>query len=377
MAVRKLVALDMASGPSIVSRILDQWEKGNAVLVVDQRLPQPAKADLIARVGVHEVVHADTTTVLSAEHPPMQEGDALVVATSGSTGSPKGAVHTHDGLRAASLASATALRCDARDHWLACLPLAHIGGFGVITRALHTGAQLTVLPGFDPDAVLRAGASHVSLVATALQRIDAARFARVLLGGSRPPANLPPNVTITYGLTESCGGVVYDRTPLPGVEVTVSPGGEVLLRGPMMMRGYRTVTDRVAHPIDDRGWLHTGDLGEIRNGELHVSGRAGDLIITGGENVWPENVEDALSTHPRVRDVVVAGVADAEWGQRVVAWVVTDDSGLRLDDLRDHVSSTLPRYCAPRQIVVVDEIPRTALGKPRRSELVRRLEAPR
>lgn len=371
--MRELVALDLAAGPQMLALILDEWNSGNSVLVVDQRLPHAAKQHLLGALGAHRVSTGHDTTLLSTAHPPMNDGDALVVATSGSTGSPKGVVHTHDGLRAASFASATALACDARDHWLACLPLAHIGGFGVVTRALHTGARLTVLPGFDPDAVLGSGASHVSLVSTALQRLDPARFSRILLGGSRPPRDLPANVTTTYGLTESCGGVVYDRQPLSGVDVTVSTTGEVLLRGPMIMRAYRSMTQEIPHPVDEHGWLHTGDLGEIRNGELHVSGRAGDLIITGGENVWPEQVESALATHAQVRDVVVAGVADKEWGQRVVAWVVTDNPELRLDELREHVASTLPRFAAPRQLVIVHEIPRTALGKPRRSELVQQL----
>lgn len=371
--MRELVALDMAAGPQTIAHILEEWSRDNSVLVVDQRLPHAAKQDLLDVLGAHRVSTEHDTATLSTTQPPMNDGDALVVATSGSTGSPKGVVHTHDGLRAASFASATALACDARDHWLACLPLAHIGGFGVVTRALHTGAQLTVLPGFDPDAVVGCGATHVSLVATALQRIDPARFSRVLLGGSRPPRDLPANVTTTYGLTESCGGVVYDRRPLSGVDVTVSATGEVLLRGPMIMRAYRSTTQQISHPVDEHGWLHTGDLGEIRNGELHVSGRAGDLIISGGENVWPEQVESALATHAQVRDVVVAGVADKEWGQRVVTWVVTDNPELSLDELREHVASTLPRFAAPRQLVIVHEIPRTALGKPRRSELVQHL----
>jgi O-succinylbenzoic acid--CoA ligase len=373
--MRKLVALDMAAGPTLVEQVLQRWDEGDAVLVVDQRLPQPAKRELVTELGVHEIATAGGATTLSTTNPPMDDGDALVVATSGSTGMSKGVVHTHDGLRSASLSSATALRCGADAHWLACLPLSHIGGFGVVTRALHTGARLTVHSSFDPVAALDVGASHVSLVATALQRIDATRFTRVLLGGSRPPANLPANVTPTYGLTESCGGIVYDRQPIPGVEVTVSASGEVLLRGPMIMRGYRNMSRDIGHPIDENGWLHTGDLGELRGEELHVAGRAGDLIITGGENVWPEQVESALSTHPLVRDVVVAGANDAEWGQRVVAWIVTDGSEISLDALRDHVSSVLPRFAAPRQLVIVERIPRTALGKPRRNELVKQLES--
>lgn len=372
--MRELVALDMPAGAALLRHVREEWDNGNAVLIVDQRLPHATKADLVLQMGVHALVTAADRTTLSGSHEPMADDDALVVATSGSTGAPKGVVHTHTGLRCASLASAGGLRCGAEAHWLACLPLSHIGGFGVITRAWHTGATLTVQPGFDAEQAMEARATHVSLVATALRRVEPRRFVRILLGGSRPPHDLPDNVTTTYGLTESCGGVVYDRRPLAGVDLAISPVNEVLLRGPMMMRGYRNVTNPPSHPIDNEGWLHTGDLGEIKDGRLHVFGRAGDLIITGGENVWPEQVEDALRTHPQVADVVVAGANDAEWGQRVVAWVVPGDSAPSLEELRDHVSSTLPRFAAPRQLVVIDQIPVTSLGKPQRSALLARLE---
>jgi o-succinylbenzoate---CoA ligase len=372
--MRELVALDMPAGTAVLRHVRDEWDNGNAALIVDQRLPHATKSDLLSQMGAHTVVTATDRTSLSVRHEPMVDGDALVVATSGSTGAPKGVVHTHHGLRCASLASAGGLRCGAEAHWLACLPLSHIGGFGVVTRAWHTGAMLTVHSGFDAEESMNAGATHVSLVATALRRVRPERFVRILLGGSRPPHDLPDNVTTTYGLTESCGGVVYDRRPLAGVEVAISPANEVLLRGPMLMRAYRNVTNPPAHPIDADGWLHTGDLGEFKDGQLHVFGRAGDLIITGGENVWPEQVENALRTHPRVADVVVAGASDPEWGQRVVAWVVPRDSAPSLEELRDHVSSTLPRFAALRQLVVVDQIPVTSLGKPQRAALLASLD---
>ena len=372
--MRELVALDMPAGTAALRHVRDEWDNGNAALIVDQRLPHATKSDLLSQMGAHTVVTATDRTSLSVRHEPMVDGDALVVATSGSTGAPKGVVHTHHGLRCASLARAGGLRCGAEAHWLACLPLSHIGGFGVVTRAWHTGAMLTVHSGFDAEESMNAGATHVSLVATALRRVRPERFVRILLGGSRPPHDLPDNVTTTYGLTESCGGVVYDRRPLAGVEVAISPANEVLLRGPMLMRAYRNVTNPPAHPIDADGWLHTGDLGEFKDGQLHVFGRAGDLIITGGENVWPEQVENALRTHPRVADVVVAGASDPEWGQRVVAWVVPRDSAPSLEELRDHVSSTLPRFAALRQLVVVDQIPVTSLGKPQRAALLASLD---
>jgi O-succinylbenzoic acid--CoA ligase len=257
----------------------------------------------------------------------------------------------------------------ATDRWLACLPLAHVGGLSVVTRALLTSTPLTVHDGFDPVRVMAAGCSLVSLVPTALRRIDPSAFRMIVLGGARPPADRPANVVATYGMTETGSGVVYDGRPLDGVEVRVGEGNEILLRGPMLLRAYRDGTD----PKVAEGWLPTGDLGHWRaDGRLHVEGRRDDLIITGGENVWPDAVEDALRAHPGVEDVAVAGRPEPEWGEEVVAYVVPVDRAApaTLDDLRNHVKATLPAWCAPRALVLLDALPRTPLGKLRRAELV-------
>ena len=199
------------------------------------------------------------------------------------------------------------------DHWLACLPLAHVGGLSVVTRALHTGTDLTVLPRFDVapvEAAARGGATLVSLVATALGRIDASLFRTIVLGGAAPPPDRPANTVTTYGMTETGSGVVYDGVPLDGVDVRIDDDGEIHLRGPMLLRAYRDGRD----PLID-GWLMTGDVGRwLPDGRLHVDGRRGDLIITGGENVWPEAVERALRTDPRVGDVAVSGTPRSGMG---------------------------------------------------------------
>jgi len=290
----------------------------------------------------------------------VDDGDALVVATSGSTGTPKGVVLTHDAIAASAEATSRRLEVTADDHWLACLPLSHVGGLSVVTRALHTGTQLTVLPGFDAVAVTEVGASLVSLVATALKRIDPSIFRCIVLGGSRPPADRPSNTVTTYGMTETGSGVVYDGVPLDGVEVRIDGDAEVWLRGPMLLRGYRDGT----RPFDADGWLPTGDLGRwLDDGRLHVDGRRGDLIITGGENVWPEAVEAVLSTHPAVAEAMVRGVADDEWGQVVEAVIVPVGAAPTLDEIRAYVKDTQPAFMAPRSIRIVDALPRTALGK--------------
>ncbi len=202
---------------------------------------------------------------------------------------------------------------------------------------------------------------------TALRRVDPSLFRHILVGGQAPPPDRPANVVATYGMTETGSGIVYDGIPLDGVEVRIEPDGEIHVRAPMVLRAYRDGTD----PKLPDGWFPTGDLGALRDGQLDVHGRRGELIITGGENVWPTAVERALSTHPEVLDVAVVGRPDPEWGQRVVAVVVPADLGSppTLDVLRDWAKQTLPAYAAPTALVVVASLPRTASGKVRRGDL--------
>ena len=292
------------------------------------------------------------------------------MATSGTTGTPRGVVLTHGAVQASALATSSRLAVSTDDVWLACLPLSHVGGLSVVTRALASDTRLIVQDGFDADAVIaagRQGATLVSLVATALQRIDPSLFRQIVLGGSRPPDELPDNVVTTYGMTETGSGVVYDGRPLDGVEVRVEPDGEIFLRCPMLLRCYRDGTS----PLVD-GWFPTGDLGEVRDdGSLSVFGRRGDLIITGGENVWPAAVEAVLSAHPGVAEIAVAGEPDEEWGQRVVAWIVANDSAdaPTLASIRSMAAESLPMYMGPKEIRLVESLPTTSSGKVRRHDL--------
>ena len=343
----RLVVIDRSGGPEFVDELRSIWDAGDAAFPVDQRLPAAAKTALITAMRVGEEV---------------ETGDALVVATSGSTGTPKGVVLTHDAVAASADATNARLGVRADDHWLACLPLSHVGGLSVVTRSLRAGTRLTVHPGFDADAVMASGASLVSLVTTALARIDPTVFRTIVLGGGRPPTDRPTNTVTTYGMTETGSGVVYEGQPIDGVDVRLTADGEILLKGPMLLRCYRDGTD----PKTADGWLPTGDLGEwLDNGRLHVAGRRGDLIITGGENVWPETIESILRTHPDVADVLVRGVEDAEWGQRVEALIVPADGAVpTIEQMRAHVKLDHPPFMAPTKLVLVDKIPRTALGKP-------------
>jgi o-succinylbenzoate---CoA ligase len=357
VGVRRLVPIDLPGGPDFVDALRRVWNDGDAILPIDPRLPRPAVELLLSAMRLDE---------------PVEDGDALVVATSGTTGEPKGVVLTHDAVRASALATSSRLNVDpSTDVWLACLPLAHVGGLSVVTRAIVTGTPLVVQPGFDLEEVIRAaadGATLVSLVATALQRVDASVFRAIVLGGSAPPAELPSNVVTTYGMTETGSGIVYDGVPLDGVDVAVdATSGEISVRGPMLLRCYRDGLD----PKDADGWLRTGDVGSLEDGRLHVLGRVDDVIITGGEKVWPEAVEALLIALPSVCEVAVIGRDDDEWGQRVVAVVVPSDPAAppTLDELRSTVKEHLGPWAAPRELERCESLPRTPLGKIRRGAL--------
>lgn len=347
------------------------WDRSEAVLVVDPEAP----ADEVARL--HGAVRPDTDAAPEV---------AAVVVTSGTTGEPRGVELTWSGLVAMAEAVTTALEAEATsDRWLCCLPLQHVGGLAVVARSWVSGVPVEVLDRFEPGAVLAAAAEDragrrstlVSLVPTMLRRLlqsgaDLRPFRRILVGGGPLLDVLPPQATATYGMTETWGGIVHGGRPLAGTEVRLAAAGEVLLRGPTVMRCYRGAPERTAEVLDADGWLHTGDVGQLdAEGRLVVVDRLKDLIITGGVNVSPTEVERVLAEHPGVAEVCVTGAPDPVWGERVVAHVVPADASSPpdVDSLRAFAAGRLSAAKRPRQVVIVDEIPRTASGKPVRRRM--------
>ena len=355
-----LVALDVALSAQFVDAVKECWADGDAVFPIDQRWPPAMRDRILADMRPTHLIRSDGSRIHLTDGRSTEDGDALLIATSGSTGSPKGVVHTFDSLHAS--ANACHQRIGFNAHWLACLPPAHIGGFSVIARSLMLGLPLTIADGTTAEAITdatRVGATHVSIVSTMLDRIDPSAFDSILIGGAKPPEIRPANAITTYGSTETGSGVAYDGRALDGVELRIGPSEEILVRGPMLMRAYRDGTT----PFDCEGWLDTGDAGMFTaEGNLRVHGRRTEMIITGGENVWPDAVERVLLSDSRVRQCAVFGRSDKTWGHAVCALVVSI-SEITESELRDIVASQLPRYCVPKEIRFVNSLPQTPGGK--------------
>ena len=323
---------------------------------------------------------------------------AVVATTSGTTGAPKGALLTAAALTAS--AAATHDRLGGPGSWLLALPPHHIAGIQVLVRSVLAGSapvELDVSAGFDtaelPGAVskLGAGRRYTSLVAAQLAKVltdpaataALAKLDAVLLGGGPAPrpvldaaATAGIAVVRTYGMSETAGGCVYDGVPLGGVRVRTRADGRIVIGGATVAKGYRNPVD--PDPFAEPGWFRTDDLGTVdQSGALTVLGRADDAISTGGLTVLPQPVEAALCTHPAVGDCAVFGLADDRLGQRVVAAIVVRDGfgPPTLDELRAHVTRTLAGTAAPRELHIVDALPRRGIGKVDRGALVRRFAA--
>ncbi len=384
------------TGPRLLELLAAALDgSGPAIAPLDAGLPQARLAALIEALAPASVEGPDgVTTVRSGQEKGVAEGTAVVVATSGSTGVPKGVELSAAALLYSARASLARIGARPGERWLCCLPATYIAGLQVLVRSLVSGTDPVLADRADARTVAASGCAHVSLVPTQLRRLldidisisqdlshPLAGFRSVLLGGAAAPAGLLAAaraagvpVVITYGMTETCGGCVYDGVPLDGVQVRIGDDESIWIGGPVLFSGY---LGGARAPGD--GWLRTNDLGRTDTaGRLVVRGRADDVINTGGALVVPGEVAAVLLACPGVRDAAVLGEPDPEWGERVVAVVVPTDPAdpPTLELLRLHVQERLPRYAAPSRVAVVDALPMLSSGKhdlPRlRRELLRR-----
>ncbi len=390
------------------------WQVKNAgprLLICETEAPGLTR-DLEAPVFALPAMNAHDRTLPFDDYGAMRfDDDFAIIHTSGTTGRPKAAVLTHGNIFHSALG--TALKLDVRNNerWLCVLPLYHVGGLSIILRALIYGAAVEFGPTapFDVDGTNRALSDNpvtiVSLVPTMLQRLLDARtrpwnpkLRIILLGGEAPSAELLARcaaealpVATCYGMTETASQVV---TALPeqvykkpgsmgaalmsaqvrivdeaGEDAAPDVAGEVLVKGGSVMRGYFNDPAATANALRD-GWLHTGDIGYLdEDGDLFILQRRDDLIVSGGENIYPAEVEAALRQHPAVAEAVVLGLQDADWGQRAAAVIETRaGQSLSSADVVAFARERLAGYKVPRRIAFVEALPRTASGKAQRRE---------
>jgi O-succinylbenzoic acid--CoA ligase len=318
---------------------------------------------------------------------PLERDDvALVVPTSGSTGEPKGALLTADALRHS--ARATHERLGGPGQWVLALPATHVAGLTVLVRSLVARTRPEVVDlygGFGVEAFAAATARlapgvrhYTSLVPTQLRRlidagVDLTTYDGVLVGGAALSPDLRDRalaagvpVVTTYGMSETCGGCVYDGEPFGGVDVVLGDDGRVSIGGPVVFVGYRLRPDLTARALVDGRHL-TQDLGRwTADGRLEVLGRVDDVVVTGGVNVAAAMVERVLNGHPGVAVCAVVGVADPEWGQRVVAVVQPVDAAAppTVEELRAFAAGRLDPAALPREVVTLGMLPVLASGKP-------------
>jgi malonyl-CoA/methylmalonyl-CoA synthetase len=338
------------------------------------------------------------------------DAPALIGFTSGTTGAPKGAVLSHANLLASVESVRTAWRWAPEDRLVHCLPVFHAHGLCVgVYGTLVSGASAVLLPGFEPGSMLDAAAEHSATLFFGVptmyhrlagsDRVGELGRLRLCVSGSAPlAAELHRQVSAAtgqavlerYGMTETLMNVSnpYEGErrpgtvgfPLPGVEVSLAADDEILVRGPNVFGGYWERPEATAasfshDPHGGRPWFHTGDLGAVsKDGYLSILGRSKELIISGGYNVYPAEVEAVLLGHPEVLDVAVTGTQSDEWGEVVTAWVVTASGGPAPAGLSEFAATRLARYKCPRLVHVVGELPRNALGKVVRAELHMRSE---
>ena len=347
---------------------------GPAILPLDASLPAARLRQLIDAFQPNVVVGADGETTVRSDERKTPAGTAVIIGTSGSTGEPKGVELSAAALRHSAWASMNRVGAAVGERWLCCLPVSHVAGLQVLVRSLLSETELGVAPVADAASLGRSGCAYVSVVPTQLARLldepggaaALAEFAGVLVGGAAAATELLDRAraagvraVTTYGMSETCGGCVYDGVPLDGVRVRAGDDGLLRIGGPVLMNGY------YGGPRLN-GEFVTSDLGYVRDGRVVVRGRADDVINTGGHKVVPGEVAAVLESCPGVREVVVVGRPDPEWGQRVTAVVVpvnpADPPSLEL--LRTYVSGRLPRYACPSEVVLTKAIPVLASGKP-------------
>ncbi len=390
------VALELPAGVEHVVLLHALMKLGAVACPLDSRLVEAERRAELERADAVLVVSSpEDAAGHEADMPLLGEHDLdslySRILTSGASGAPRPVGLTYGNHLWSAVGSAFNLGVRPDDRWLCCLPLSHVSGLSIVLRSVVYGTCAVVHDGFDTDRVAQSlegdGITLVSLVATALRRLLEAGAAvsaprAILVGGGPVPEEVLEEATgrgatvvQTYGLTEAASQVTT-LAPEDAVRKLGSAGrplltthlriqdDEILVQGPTVAPGC----------TDEDGWLHTGDLGWIDDeGFLYVEDRLGDVIISGGENVMPAEVEEVLLRHPEVVDAAVVGRADAEWQESVTAVIVLrNGADASPEELRRHCAGELAPFKVPKHVEFADELPRTLSGKLLRRELASR-----
>lgn len=373
------VGIVMAPGVEFARALFGILRAGSVAVPVDPRLGPEDRACRLA--GCDAVLDGEATRRGGTSAPSGGDADtvAVVVHTSGTTSAPKPVALTHANWWWSAAGSAVALGHARDERWLCAMPLAHVGGLSILFRAAIAGTTAILHPRFDAERIARdlgspGGPTLISVVPTMLARLLDAGLVRppslraaLVGGGPIPPALVERaeaagvRCVTTYGMTEACSQITTGGPPLFCTRVQIAPDGEILVRGPTVAPGA----------VAADGWLHTGDLGALDEvGNLTVTGRVADTIVTGGENVAPAEVEAVLEAHPAVAEAAVHARPDDEWGEAVVATVVLRE-GMRADaeELRAHVRARLAPFKVPKAVAFAAALPRTSSGKLLRRDL--------
>ena len=355
----------------LAKRLLDEMLAGNAVAVANPRWPKKFTETIVNVIDPTTVVAEGVTSRRQVTRD-VPEHSILVATTSGTSGPPKAICHSWANLEASAKSSLAYLATtEGNGLWINALPINHVGGFTTITKSFFAKHELVTLSSFDYatyETIARQSDTPVytSLVKANLSKLDLSLFTKILLGAGTPPSKRPQNAVVTYGLTETGSGCVYDGLALDGVEIQIVDG-EVLLKGPMIASSYRDGSPLV----DENGFLHTGDSGSIGvDGILKVYGRISETINTGGEKIAPNSIEEAINEVMELPEYAVFGCKDEEFGE-IVAVAITNQhqSTVALEELQRAVAESLPRYAIPRRLFAVETLPKTDLGKVQRKRL--------
>lgn len=382
-----------------------------------QQQVEQSRCEILIDDAHMQTINAQSTKQTLPESSIDTTATSAIVYTSGTTGTSKGVKISHDNFLWSAIASGIRLQNFSDDRWLLCMPLYHVGGLSIVWRCCLYGTAVVLNP-FEPESVHRALHQHrvtlISLVPTMLYRLidlwksepPPESLRCMLLGGAATPLSLIEEVlsmnlpiALTYGLTEAASQVATaspekvrqksgtvgpplaftsvsildeNHQPLPANDI-----GHIAVRGPMVMQGYDHQSEITQQVLKD-DLLLTGDLGYLdEDGDLWMVNRREDLIITGGENVYPSEVETVLLQHPNIQEACVVGLPDEEWGQKVcAALVLVSSDKFFADELKIFLESRLATYKQPRQYHILKEFPKTASGKIERSQLLKQIQPP-